>query len=447
MARRDRPNIILVTIDCLRVDRVGAYGYQPSITPCLDQLAASGSFFVDATAQGPGTTFALPAIMNSTYPSPLSGSEGLSAASPPIAVKLQQAGYATAAFVSNPYLRISSGYGRGFDLFDEGHRRVFAQRLQRGINRLSVPLGLDLQSPPYPSARKVTTRARTWLAAASQPFFLWLHFMDAHWPYNLRHFTVVLPGDKDKQVTSVDFARRLQDRPDSIRESQVATLQSAYAAGIQYVDRHVRQLMEAVEAQSLLDETWILVTADHGEEFGEHGGFFHTHKLYEELVQVPLIVRFPAGSRVPRRVAQQVRHLDLAPTILDVVGLPPEEAYEGTSLLPLLGGKNGLDLSAISQVFSPERWILALRHKGWKLILHLLPDSLDVASVELYNLQVDPGETRNLADSQRPISAALRMQLLAFAATRKEREASTNAPKTELDQDVLERLRALGYLP
>ncbi len=446
MTVETRPNIILITIDCLRADHVGCYGYEVSTTPNLDQLAAKGTLFAQAISQGPGTTFAFPSIMSSTYSSTFGGAETMSIARPLVAENLQRAGYTTAAFVSNPYLATSFGYNRGFDVFDECYTtKPAALRLMRGINRLLSPLRISVQRSPYPSAERVTTRACTWLNRASTPFFLWIHYMDVHWPYNMQRYNFILPWDTSKRVMGTDFAQKLQKAAE-INPEEVVALRSAYDRGIQYVDHHVGQLLDTLEIQGLTDKSWLVVTADHGEAFGEHGEFFHTRKLYDELLRVPLILHSPGDSAMQRRVQQQVRHIDIVPTILDIVGLPKGDVCEGNSLLPFLQDPQAASLPAISEVTAPGRWSLALRRDDWKLILHLQRETCDVVGAELYNLGLDPGESKNLCDDEEQVLGEFQTQLLAVAASIRAKSGEGMAPKVETDEEVTARLRALGYL-
>jgi len=441
------PNIVLITVDCLRADHVGCYGYQDAATPRLDQLAAEGTLFLQAIAQGPGTTFAFPAIMSSIYPSMLGGSEILTASHPVLAERLQEAGYATAAFVSNPYLTASFGYQRGFVVFDECYSpKVTARRLRNAVNRILAPLGISIQCPPYPSAAQMTARACEWLARTSAPFFLWVHYMDTHWPYNLRRCMVTVPWDKSTRVLAGQTADRLRNAPASATQEEIIALKAAYDSGIRYVDHRIGQLLDMLKVHGLVDETWVVVTADHGEEFGDHGGFFHTRKLYDELIRVPLIVRFPKCIAMPRRVRQQVRHIDIAPTFLDVLGLPADERSVGSSLLPLLKRTDLAGLPAVSEVPAPEHWRLSLRQEAWKLILDLHPESLDVLKAELYHLQADPHEQRDLAPKEEQVVIDMQARLLETAVTIREQVDKEVARRDELDEEVVERLKALGYI-
>jgi len=247
-------------------------------------------------------------------------------------------------------------------------------------------------------------------------------------------------------VLGISFAQEMRRMPDQVSPEDVSALRSAYEYGIRYVDHYVGSLLQALEARDFALPSWVTLTADHGEGFGEHGYFFHTTELHDELIWVPLIVCAPEGFPARPRVEQQVRHLDIPPTILDAAGLPPEDLFEGVSLLPAMLRPDAAGLPAISEVSSRGRWKLALRRDGWKLILHLKPETMEPLSAELYDLRTDPGETANLAGSNPPQLVPLQKQLLEAATSIRQAAHGETAPRAEMDEAVRERLRALGYI-
>lgn len=446
----NRKNLALIVIDCLRRDRLGCYGAADSATPTVDALAEGGTVFEQAIAMGFHTLSTMPAVITSTYPSTYGGFRYLSRKRPRLPRALKAAGYKTAAFVPNPYLYEERGYRPGFDHFDECwpvvSRRGTNPRslLARGVNRLLRPLGVYLECPPYLNAASVTDRAIDWLEGAEEPFFLWIHYMDAHTPYYLPSCKLLLPGGRGQRPYDGEFWKRLRLRPDDVTARDLALAQQLYDQGVRFIDGQIARLQRAFGRLGLLEETTFVLTADHGEMFYEHGAFGHSAGLYEELVHVPLVVA-PASRGWPERFAPQVRQLDLAPTLITLAGGEAPDAMQGVNLLPALEGDVSLELPAISQTNPKEPWLVSLREPPWKLIWRVDPHTLRDHWAKLYHLDEDPAEEVNRAEDEAQRVAQMKARLrehiraLDFGDLR-------DAPGESVDPEIAGRLQALGYM-
>lgn len=433
-------NVLLITIDCLRPDHMGVYGYDRPTTPHLDELAGEGVRFTQVISQGPCTRVSFAAVLSSTYPGMFGGFLRLSPQRRVLAEMLREAGYRTVAFGSNPYLSPVYGYDKGFELYD--HNLVpwiqpHQHRLLVHLNRFFIVARRLL---PYLPAKALTTRAVRFLHRhrAGRPWFLWLHYMDVHDPYRppRRHAVRFQRGERPGLSYRALWQKALS-KPQEIGEDERRHLIDLYDAEINFADEQIGRLLMHLRRPDLLDSTLLIVTADHGEEFGEHGQFSHRFKLYDELLRVPLLIRLPAGQSASQVVTAQVRLLDLVPTILDVLDLGGGP-FEGASLLPLIRGQNEVSRAAISETH-PETGLYAIRQADWKLILNVHTDA-----VELYDLRQDPRETTNCANIAPLIASELEAQLRNHL----ERIGAGPAaqPETGVDHLTLERLRALGYV-
>ena len=397
-------NLVLVTIDTVRADRLPAYGYTGIATPALDTIAREGVRFANAATTVPFTLPAHSSILTGAYPPRHGVRENvgyvLAGGTPTLAERLREAGYATAGFVSAFVLDGRWGIGRGFDTyFDEFNPEDLA--------------GANLASAQRDGSETVAA-ATAWLdrRPPGKPFFLWLHLYDAHDPYK--------PPEP--------FASRYAGRP--------------YEAEIAYVDELVGRFRAALAQHGLLDSTALVVTADHGEGLGEHREQYHGFFVYDSTVRVPLFLRLPGGELAGRTVDTAVSHVDLVPTFLQLAGLQPAQGLDGTSLLPVATAAFDPARAAYSESLYPllhYGWapLRALRSAGRKYIEAPLP--------ELYELAEDAGETRNVVRAERRAAAGLRRELADLRA-RLEAEPSAAARPADLDEETLAQLAALGYL-
>jgi len=397
-------NLVLVTLDTVRADRLPAYGYAGIATPALDALGREGVRFANAVSTVPFTLPAHSSLLTGVYP-PRHGVRenvgyALGETTPTVAERLREAGYATAGFVSAFVLDGRWGIGRGFETyFDEFDPATVASA--------------NLAAAQRDGAETVAAAIR-WLDArpAARPFFLWLHLYDAHDPYT--------PPEP--------YASRYPGRP--------------YDAEIAYVDELVGRFRGALEARRLLATTALAVTADHGEGLGEHREQYHGYFVYESTVRVPLFLRLPGGELAGRRVDTAVSHVDLVPTLLELAGARPAPGLDGESLL-----------AVATRAFDPARAVYSeslypLLHYGWAPLRALRRAGrkyIEAPRPELYVLDVDGGETANAIRAERRLAGELRAELAALRQRLDGGEASPARP-ADLDEETLAQLAALGYV-
>jgi len=457
-------NVLLITIDCLRADAVGALGGQQP-TPSMDRLAGEALVFEQAVATGPDTSNSFAGILASNYPT-TGGSVQNLGGRPSVAECFSAAGFRTAAFHSNPFLSAARSYGRGFHVFSDSlpsaegvgakpegdlwlrvppvaarlgahvaRRCPWLFRLLRRAYRRAFLRSPHLRLPHEP-AETINRRAMQWLDGGGEPFFLWLHYMDPHWPY-----ATGLPGLSEEERAE---ARRLCDRalrqPGRLGGAEVVRLRELYAEEVQHLDRCLGELFDFMAQKELWQQTAVFLTADHGEAFTEHGSVVHGDLLYDELLRVPLMVKAPGIS--PARRGGVASLIDLAPTLCEVAGLEPPETFEGRSLL------TGARAAAVAEtayrlLVSDRPRRVAVRTPEWKLIV-----DCEAGTDALYHLATDPEEQHDVA-AERPQEAArlraLAEQHLARPRPRASERRRADEPRAD-DEVVKARLRALGYL-
>lgn len=435
-------SLVLITVDCLRADHVGFLGYERPTTPWLDALARESVVFSNAIVAGAPTYYSFPALMASRYPLALGRDVvGLAPNESTLATALKESGYATAAFLAgNPYLTRGFGYHAGFDKFRdflESERSPIApsstgtrtrwNRLLSAACHKARPLGavydelyfqycqrvataparsMD-QLRRFPSADVIVDQASAWLASVSgAPFFLWLHFMDPHSPYYpperaLRHIEHRVNPTRARYLNS--FWNRGDLGEIRLRRHCEAVM-ALYDAGIRWVDAQTARLVDTLKQAGQWDNCVLALTADHGEEFLDHGGRYHpSSNLHEELIRVPLLLRAPGVAAVQARDPFSLLHL--APTLLDSVDLPAASDFRGRSQWARVRSGETLGDAAIVECIArcsnPFRQrdrmgprVLAVRDARYKLVL-----DMESSTETLFDLEADAGEKCPLSPS------------------------------------------------
>jgi choline-sulfatase len=402
------PNILLITLDTTRADRLGAYGYGRARTPRLDRLAREGVLFEHARTAAPTTLPAHVSLLTGRYPAAhgvRNNGVPLSEKVPTLASALHAGGYRTAAFVSSFVLDRRFGLAPGFDHYDDrldAGPGVAAEPVERRGDRTVLAAGQWLDENAGPRAPSAAP------AAHSAPFFVWLHLYDPHDPY----------------VAPAPYRDAFVDQP--------------YDGEIAFADSVIGSLIDQLERLGLLSSTVVAVIGDHGESLGDHGEATHGMFVYEAAMRVPAILRWPGSLPAGHRVAPMVRSIDLAPTLMDLAGLPPMSGVEGESLMPLVRAEAAGPVSAYGETYFPllfMNWspLRSLQDDRWKLI--------EAPEPELYDLVSDPSEQTNLAVREPARTAAMRRALDSSTASR------PSAPAGAMpSRETVEKLAALGYV-
>jgi arylsulfatase A-like enzyme len=455
-------SLVLITVDCLRADHCGFLGYPRPTTPFLDSLAAESIVVPHAIVAGAPTYYSFPAMMASRYPLALGRDViGLAPGEPTIASTLNESGYATGAFLAgNPYLSRQFGYDVGFEVFrdflkagvdalpEDQHTFQSSTRfgplnsmLAAASHRLG-PVGSlydeiyfqycqRMASPPaesfdaqrrFPSADAIVNEARAWLAENSgRPFFLWLHFMDPHSPYYPKEEALNWMGDVGLPASRARYLNSYWNRGEiganrhkRHREEVIAL----YDAGIRWVDSQIAGLVDTLQGSRLWENCALVVTADHGEEFLDHGGRYHPPSaLNEELIRVPLLLRVP-GAAMAGHSQSPFSLLHLAPTLLEAINIPVPGNFRGRSYWKKLQNGQNWDDQAIVECIrgctnpfrSGDRLgarILAIREARYKMVL-----DFSSSTEELFDLEIDPAELHPLPPNEQK---SVRKQLLTRA--------------------------------
>ena len=418
-AKQDgKPNVILISLDTLRADHLGIAGYERDTTPNLDEIAKEGLWFDTVVAQAPWTIPSHHSIMTGINPTkhrvtrPSRGRTSFA----PLAEVFRDDGYATAAFTGSGYMAARFGFDRGFDFYNETSGREHKCRSDVG---------------------RVFGQAKSWVANhADRTFFLFIHTYEPHRPYCDKHFV---------EREHIDPKDRIKERI------------ARYDGDIRRTDMHLGQLFEVLRGAGLLEKTIVVVTSDHGEELVDRRGalanFDHGHTLYDELLLVPLVFAGGPVSPYAGRISQQVRTIDIFPTVLELAGLPVPDRVDGASLLPLARGHAEEERAAYSgaTVYGPKRE--SIRYRDWKLVRNLGPhaargDKPTGPVPELYDLTEDPGERLNVAEGRADVTTAyldLLDEIVSEADAAPKPPAASEADPP-MDPQLVEQLRSLGYV-
>lgn len=419
---------LLITIDATRADHTSMGGYFRDTTPALARLASQGVYFENCLVPAPWTLPSMGAVLTGLSPL-VHGMEyynlGISGDITTLAETLRDKGVHTAAFFTGPYLLKKYGFNRGFQDYDD----------------FGASLGEH-----EPIAEKVTEKVLAWLDRnAERPFFVSVHFFDPH-----RAYSPPPPYDtifQEREQASKDSAD-MQGAPDYY--SSVQHLVNLYDGEIAYTDAQIERILDRLKSLGIFDDMLIIITADHGDEFLEHGMMSHSQSLYQELIHVPLVVHFPRGlsQNLPSgaRSDYPVTHEDIFPTVLEAFGLLPPPDREGTSLfsVPSAPG-SGCQRARIAHTIYFNYYKICIVTDNIKYIQTYNPDS---RSEELYDLETDPGEKINLVNDRPEIAESMRRELFKrIRELRSKREAYGHNPEPlELDVKAIEKLKALGYL-
>ncbi len=427
-----RPNVLWITMDSLRGDHLGCYGYARAHTPHIDALAAEGILFTECISQGTYTRISLPSMVTGKFPffTGLRMQGGvLDSSHTTLAEILLENGYATFTLTNAVW---SPSYGQGFQ--------------GTGRRDLTTPERTDL------IIRKLQDYG-------DEQFFLWLYYWDPHAPYipPLQYLQLYEPErtfvPERLHPPGISAAELEALRQDPRYRQQMI---DRYDAEIAFVDDGIGRVVAKLKEMGLYHRTMIVLTADHGESFGEHQRFGHGSTVYEQELKVPLVIKLPGPGEGGRVIGGQVRNVDIMPTLLDGCGLPVPEACNGRSLYPFIEGDAVPELPSVTETHYRNVHLLTYRHLGDKIIYDLGQDR-----AWLYDLKTDPDERMNLLSESAAIEPAaeemtepgrrreqrMRTELLAlFGVPLMTDLLMTEKDIKEIDTDTKERLKALGYV-
>ncbi len=421
-----RPNLVILLVDTLRADHLGYAGYTRPASPRVDALAAESFVFLAHHANASRTGPSVATLFTGLHPrshgvlNPLTSWDAkgtLDASQRTLAELLREHGYRSYGFTGNLNASPRFGFDQGF----EEYRYVESE-----------------------SASDLNALALEAVAGASEPFFLYLHYMEPHSSYAPPEPYRALWADPDYAGPLTGDHAQLDEIVAgklAVEAADVERLRTLYDQEIRHLDDRLAELLAGLEAAGHADDTVLVFVSDHGEEFLEHGSALHGYTLYDEQLRVPLLIRDPRRG-AGRRIETPTRQVDVLPTLLELLGIDPAPGLQGRSLVPLFDAEPDApppplfaeaSLRAVRTVK-----LRSLTWDGWKLIENRLPRP----SVELYHLETDPGEQRDLSSAEPERARAMRDQLRAFAESLPEGQPG----RVTLSAEEAERLRELGYL-
>ena len=450
-----RPNIILILIDTLRADRLGAYGHPGGYTPTLDSIAAESVIFNRAIAQSSWTLPSVASLFCSYYPSvhklhlfqeqKMADPKGTTALTlntlgqsfTTLAEALQKGGYQTAAFVANPWTLPKLGFAQGFEHYDAG----FADNTTPG--------------------NLVNEAALRWLGNRDpdRPFFCYLHYMDVHGPYKARPGLLEPLVDKveaqpDKQKLSeqeIDALGYLYQMPESgtdiERHKKLSVYREYWAArydsGVRQIDEYIKGLKEQLERMGLWNDAYVTITSDHGEELLEHGFWNHGYSLHNTELHVPLFLRWPGVLRSGKRVRRAVQLIDVMPTLIEQLSLPKVKGLQGRSLAGEIAapgsGKPVVAFAEGAKIHQQR----AIYLDDWKLIIITQQEG---SWLQLYNISSDPLEQNELSQTHKKELMRLVKALQYQSMMNEKQKDFPGAGTVSLTPEEEKRLRSLGYV-
>jgi arylsulfatase A-like enzyme len=438
------PSILLIMVDTLRADHLSSYGYGAGRTPNIDSLATDGVRCAHTFSQASWTRPSVATILTSLYPSShgaVHKADMLPDRVDTVAEVLSRGGYYTAGFADNVNVSPSFNFGQGFadyrylapDLFFYANEPAAQLTLYNGLRLVRerfLARRVDVHNY-YQPAEVVTDTLISWLdshEAKQGPFFLFAHYMDPHDPYFVHPFN----GEGYARVAN-------PNPPASVAEKY----RQLYDGGIAYLDEHLGRLFADLKRRGLYDKMLIVLTGDHGEEFHEHGGWWHGTTLYDEQIHVPLILKPPAGGARGRVIDELTTSLDITPTIIASAGLAVPPVMQGHPL-PLDSGTAPSRDSVFSEEDFEGNVLQSVRTPSSKLVTANPGNPRGLQPEELYNLQTDPGEQHSLVSTDPTLLEELRA---ALGRSYLEARAHGGAgAQTDVDSVTKDRLRALGYL-
>jgi arylsulfatase A-like enzyme len=419
----DGPNVILLVVDTLRADHISCYGYEKTTSPNIDRLSMDSILFKNAISVAPWTTPSIAAIITSQYPAIIGIKNDPVVIDPrflTLAEIFRNNNYKTKGIISHTFLSSTLGFHQGFDSYDESNSKGYG----------------------YISSPSITEEAISYiLKNKNSKFFLFLHYFDPHFDY-IKHESFDYYSDYKGRLYSGQPIDELYKEASRMTEDDVRYLNALYDSEISFTDKYVGELLDKLKELGLYDNTLIVFTADHGEEFLERGENWigHTKTLFQELIHVPLILKLP-GNAAREVVNEYVGLVDLMPTIVANAGINIPDRYEYEGEVFKLKRKMELNGKAIFSETKRESKLLSMIRNGWKLIYNQKDESF-----KLFNLNEDKEESLDVISENERIYSEMKRYLLEWNNYVKSRNAHFRARRPEFTETQKEYLRSLGYI-
>ncbi len=427
-------NVILISIDTLRRDHIGLYGYDKDTSPNIDKFGKDSVMFQTVVAQAPSTLPSHASIFTSLIPSHHGAFATMNKPIPDelitMAEILKDNGYKTASFNGGGQISAEFGLSQGFDVYE------------------SVP-SVDTELEKF---TETVERGKKWVANnEKEKFFLFLHTYETHIPYVPgKKFLEFFPSNYSGKIPNYvgsRFIDKINMKLVNVNQEDIDHVIRLYDAGIRSMDAGFKNLVDFLKDRNIFDNTVIIFTSDHGEEFGEHGMMaYHSHSLYDELLLIPLIIKFPNSSFAGMKVPDQIASIDILPTLLDILDIPHPNQFEGVSLKNLIKGGKHSEFAVSERDVAFAIIPSSIRTEKWKLYknrtyFNMHSDGGMFKSM-LFDLKSDPSEK---TDKSKDAKERLHhMDILLSNFLKKKKAISTKQVKPK--KDTLERLKALGYI-
>jgi arylsulfatase A-like enzyme len=441
----DRPNVLLIMVDTLRADHLSCYGAEiqtPNMCSLLDRRGSLFQGFANASWTKPSTASLLTGLLPSTH-NVMSKPASLSPEIDMLSEVLKESGYTTGGIVSNPNLTSSFGFEQGYDEYyfmgpdylfgaEESASKLIIYNIVRAV-WFKLNKGLRF-GDFYQDSVVMNSKATEWFDAhQADRFFLFLHYMDVHDPYF------------EHPYNGYGIARVSNQNPDA---SQAEEMHRLYNGEIAYLDENIGHLFDHMKKQGIYDDTMIVLVSDHGEEFQEHGGWWHGLTLYEEQIHVPFLIKWPKGSATPAASStdELARLIDVAPTVIAATGLEIPPAMQGIDLMSDGANRSPKDREVYSEEDHEGNVLWSLRTKEMKLIVANEDNPHGLPARALFDVNADPGETKNLSDGSHKQQEDMLAEHADLQLRAAQGEAIASSGDGEMSREQCEQLMNLGYV-
>lgn len=439
-----RPDIVLISIDSLRADHLGCYGYRRQTSPVIDRIASEGVSFENAFSTTSWTLPAHGALFTGLYDSAhgvVTTKQRLSEAHLTLAEVLLEEGYQTAGFYGGPYLHPAFGLDQGFETYQSCMTELpddaEDENVRKNLRKHSRRSHVDITGP------RTVEKFSSWLGTVSEkPLFAFLHMWDVHYDYipPEKYIEMFDPEYKGK-IDSSNFMQNDQINP-FMSKRDMEHIIALYDGEIRFTDDMIGNILGVLQSHGRLNNTLIVIFSDHGDEFFEHGGKGHQRTLYDELIKIPLIFYWPGHFPEGKTIKQQAQIVDIMPTILDLVGIPLTRAVQGRSLVDNLSGSKMSARPTFCELLVNKPYQRVIRTSNIKILVNER-----TGQWVYFDLLKDPGERRPITRMNKEVHRNLEEleKIVKESHSLRKRFIGENEQQSELNKDIEQRLRSLGY--